>query len=160
MSEKNGEHPFGDLGQLILFVLFFVVWAADSFFLRKSTFLSTHIPLAIRFVASAIILGTSVYLVAQGHVVIDHRQLPKRLITTGIFAYVRHPLYLACVLFYLALAISTMSLVSLVLVAGIFIFYNFLASYEERLLEALFGEEYSTYKKRTGKWAPRVFRKT
>jgi len=73
--------------------------------------------------------------------------------------YVRHPLYLACILFYLAPAISTISLISLVLVAGIFIFYNFMAGYEERLLEALFGEEYSTYKKRTGKWAPAAHRK-
>ena len=31
----KGEHPYGDLGQLILLVLFIAVWALDSFFLYK-----------------------------------------------------------------------------------------------------------------------------
>ena len=40
MKEKNGEHPFGDAGQLILLGVFLVVWVGDSFFLRKTNFLS------------------------------------------------------------------------------------------------------------------------
>ena len=35
-----GEHTFGDMGQLILLVIFLVVWVADSFFLHYTTFLS------------------------------------------------------------------------------------------------------------------------
>ena len=31
MKGKNGEHPFGDAGQLILLVLFLILWIADSF---------------------------------------------------------------------------------------------------------------------------------
>jgi len=34
MKEKEGEHPFGDAGQLISLGVFLVVWVGDSFFLR------------------------------------------------------------------------------------------------------------------------------
>jgi protein-S-isoprenylcysteine O-methyltransferase Ste14 len=77
-------------------------------------------------------------------------------VTNGAFRYVRHPLYLAGILSYLGLAISTFSLASLALVLGIFIFYDYIAGYEERLLEAKFGNKYRTYKHGTGKWVPRI----
>jgi protein-S-isoprenylcysteine O-methyltransferase Ste14 len=77
-------------------------------------------------------------------------------VSTGAFRYVRHPLYLGCLLFYLGLAVSTASLISLVLWVMICIFYNYLASYEEKLLESKFGENYRTYKENTGKWLPKL----
>ena len=42
MKEKNGEHPRGDAGQLILFGLFLVIWILDSFILHRSTFLADN----------------------------------------------------------------------------------------------------------------------
>jgi protein-S-isoprenylcysteine O-methyltransferase Ste14 len=36
----------------------------------------------------------------------------------------------------------------------IFLFYNYIAGYEERLMETKFGEDYASYKKRTGRWVP------
>ena len=68
----------------------------------------------------------------------------------------RHPLYLASILTYLGLAVSMVSPFSLLLFAGIFVFHNYIASYEEKLLDARFGEEYRKYKRRTGKWVPRI----
>jgi protein-S-isoprenylcysteine O-methyltransferase Ste14 len=59
-------------------------------------------------------------------------------------------------MFYLGLTVSTASLFSLVLVVLIFVFYNFIASYEEKLLEDRFHEEYRNYKIKTGKWVPRI----
>jgi protein-S-isoprenylcysteine O-methyltransferase Ste14 len=154
MKEKNGEHPFGDTGQLILFGLFFLVWDGDSFFLHLSTFLSAYVPLYIRLIILGIAFITAVYLFRSGHVVVSHEHKPDHVVTSGAFRYVRHPLYLASILAFLGLAISTLSLLSLVLFVGIFIFYNYLASYEEKLLEEKFGEEYIKYKQRTGKWVP------
>jgi hypothetical protein len=72
------------------------------------------------------------------------------------FRYVRHPLYLGCILFYLGLALGMFSLFSLVLWVAICICYNYLASYEEKLLEARFGESYRSYREKTGKWLPRM----
>jgi protein-S-isoprenylcysteine O-methyltransferase Ste14 len=45
------------------------------------------------------------------------------------------------------------------LLLAIIIFYNYIASYEERLLEIKFAEEYNEYKKKTGKWLPSIGRR-
>jgi protein-S-isoprenylcysteine O-methyltransferase Ste14 len=158
MKKKNGEHPFGDAGQLILLGLFLIVWAVDSFFLRKSTFLSDYVPLYIRLVILGLALITATYLFMSGHTVVSHERRPAGLVSTGAFRYVRHPLYLASILFYVGLAVSTASLFSLALLVVIFVFYNYIVSYEEKLLEVRFGEGYRSYKKSTGKWVPRIGR--
>jgi len=156
MKKKSGEHPFGDIGQMILLGLFLVVWVVDSFFLGISTFLSDYVPIYIRLVIMCFVLVTAVYLVRSGHVAVDHEQHPTSIVSTGAFRYVRHPLYLGSILFYLGLSVSTASLFSLVLLVVIFIFYNYIASFEEKLLDDRFGEDYRKYKKRTGKWLPGI----
>ena len=159
MESNNGEHPWGDLGQLILLVIFLAVWVGDSFFLHRTTFLSHYVPLALRLLMAALALGAAFFLVKSGHVVISdgkHGRLPEALVTTGAFRYVRHPLYLGCLLTYFALAVATASLLSLALLAVIMPFYNFLATYEENLLEDLFHESYRTYTQKTGKWLPKL----
>jgi protein-S-isoprenylcysteine O-methyltransferase Ste14 len=156
MKEKNGEHSFGDAGQLMFLGFFLVVWLGDSFFLRKSTFLADSLPLHIRLVILVLALVTTALLFRSGHVVVSHEHRPTDVLSTGAFRYVRHPLYLGCILFYLGLAFSTVSLFSLVLLVLIFLFYNYIAGYEEILLVEKFGEGYNTYKKSTGKWVPRI----
>ncbi len=160
MKEKNGEHPFGDSGQLILLVLFLLIWVVDSFLLRISTFLSDYISLYIRLVILGLLLVTAAYLIRSSHVVVKHEQRPSGVVSTGAFRYVRHPLYLGSITFYLGLTVSTASLFSLVLVILIFFFYNYIAKYEEKLLENQFNEEYRDYKKRTGKWVPMIGRES
>jgi protein-S-isoprenylcysteine O-methyltransferase Ste14 len=156
MKEKNGEHPLGDVGQLILLALFLIVWIADSFFLRTSTFLSDHIPLYVRLLFLGLALAIGAYLSMSGHDKICREQRGTKVVSSGAFRYVRHPLYSACLLFYLGLAVSTASIFSLAFFMVIFVFYNYLASYEERLLDEKFGEEYRRYRKRTGKWVPGI----
>ena len=158
MKEENGEHPFGDTGQLILLVLFLVVWAGDSFFLRKSTLLSDYVPLYIRVVILAVAVVAAACLFKSGHVVVSHERRPTGVVSTGAFRYVRHPLYLGSILVYLGLAVSTASLFSLALLVVIFAFYNYIASYEEKLLETSLGEAYREYKRKTGKWVPRILK--
>jgi protein-S-isoprenylcysteine O-methyltransferase Ste14 len=156
LSRESGEHPLGDTGQLVLLAVFLALWVGDSFFLRKSTFLSDYVPLSVRLVILGLTLVTAMCLFKSGHAVVEHRERPEALVTTGAFRYVRHPLYLASILTYLGLTVSTTSIFSLVLLVVIFIFHDYIASYEETLLEAKFGEEYQAYKRRTGKWFPRV----
>jgi protein-S-isoprenylcysteine O-methyltransferase Ste14 len=159
MESKNGEHPYGDLGQLILLVIYLAVWVGDSFFLHYSTFLAQYLPLALRLLIMALALATAFFLVKSAHVVIshgNHGRLPQSLVITGAFRYVRHPLYLGCILVYFGLAVATASLISLALLSAMAFFYDFLATYEEHLLENLFGESYRTYQQKTGKWLPKI----
>jgi protein-S-isoprenylcysteine O-methyltransferase Ste14 len=156
LKEKKGEHPFGDNGQLILFVVFLLVWVVDSFFLHLSTFLLDYLPLYFRLGFLALLLIIAILLFRSAHFVTSEDQRPNRVVETGAFRYVRHPLYLASILVYLGLAVSTASFFSLAVLIGIFIFYNYISSYEEKLLEAKFGDKYIKYKQKTGKWVPRI----
>jgi len=154
MQERSGEHPRGDAGQLALLVIFLAVWAVDSFALRFSTVLALYAPLAVRLGAAALLLIGAVLLVRSGHAAVGHGREPAGVIRTGTFRFLRHPLYLGCILFSLALAVATASLLSLLVLAVIYRFYDFIAGYEERLLEKRFGEEYRAYRAVTGKWLP------
>ena len=155
MGEKNGEHPWGDIGQLIFFLCFMIVWVGDSFFLRVSTFASAYLPLSIRLLVTAFPMIIAVYLAKAGHGVVNHEHRPPGVVSTGAFRYVRHPLYLASLLFYFGLAVSTACLFSFGLLLVVFFFYDYVASYEEKLLEVRYGERYLHYKKKTGKWIPK-----
>ena len=157
MKSKNGEHPLGDTGQLVCLGLFLMIWVGDSFFLKRSTFLVHHVPLVVRLIVLSLALITAGYLSMSGHRVTRHGQRSNRVVSTGAFRYVRHPLYLASLLTYLGLTLSAMSIGSFVLLVGIFGFHNYIASYEEKWLETRFGEEYRTYKEKTGKWFPRIW---
>ena len=157
MKPENGEHPLGDMGQLLCVGLFLIIWIGDFFFLRKSTFLSHHVPLFFRLIILGLALIASVCLFKSGHAVVCHGQRFCIVVSTGAFGYVRHPLYLASLLTYLGLTLSTMSIGSFILLVGIFAFHNTIANYEEKWLEVKFGKEYGMYKEKTGKWFPRIW---
>lgn len=56
--------------------------------------------------------------------------------------------------------LSALSLLSLALLVPIFLFYNCIASHEERLLAAKLGQPSYSYEARTGKWLPFASRRT
>jgi len=154
VKARNGEHPWGDVGQVILFLCFMIVWVGDSFFLRVSTFASAYLPLSIRLLVMILSMAIVVFLAKSGHAVTSHEHRPRGVVSTGAFRYVRHPLYLASLLFYFGLAVSTACLFSFGLLLVMFFFYDYIASYEENVLEGKYGEDYLLHKKNTGKWIP------
>ena len=156
LKDKNGEHPFGDAGQLISLVIFLAVWASDSFFLHWSTFLARHIPLAIRLAILALTSLTAFLLFKSASSLIHFGEQQEHVYQSGAFRYVRHPVYFGTLLFYFGMSMATASLISLAVLAGIFFFYNSIARFEEKLLEDRFGEAYKIYKKRTGRWVPKI----
>lgn len=156
LKDNKGEHPYGDAGQLILLVIFLAVWISDSFFLHETTFLSNYIPSYIRMSITAVLVAMALLLFRSTHFMVSGKQRPNYVVANGAYKYIRHPMYLAAILGYLGTAISSFSLASLLLIFGIFVFYDYIAGYEEKLLEIKFGEKYKAYEQRTGKWLPRV----
>ena len=152
LPEKNGEHPYGDTGQLVLLGLFLLVWTADSFFLKFSTFLAAHIPLFIRLLFLAAALAVAGWLTKSGHIVLRHDK-PKGVIAKGAFKYTRHPLYFSALLFYIGLSILSVSLFACA-VTGIMIFpfYQYIARYEEELMLSKHGKKYRDYMKQVSRW--------
>ena len=154
--DRTGEHPRGDAGQLILLAIFMAVWLTDSFVLQISTFLATAVPLWVRGSLAGLLLIAAGTLVYKSHGVLHVAQGGKRLWTGGVFAHVRHPMYLGAWLAYFGFVLSTLSLASLAVLGVIIPFYDRIAAYEERFLESLFGREYAGYKARIPKWIPRL----
>jgi protein-S-isoprenylcysteine O-methyltransferase Ste14 len=148
---RPGEHPLGDRGQVVLFLLFMLVWVLDSFFFRFSVIITGYIPLYVRLVWTAVIAAAGLILINAGHKVLEKTDAPH-LLTTGAFAHVRHPLYLGSMLLFAAVWGSTLSLAALIILVVIFIFYNHIAAYEEKKLEEKFGEAYIPYKKNVPRW--------
>jgi protein-S-isoprenylcysteine O-methyltransferase Ste14 len=159
MKEKRGEHPFGDAGQLMFAALFLVVWVGDSFFLHWSTFFADSVPNPFRMALLGFALLITLILLLTGRVVISGKERPNYVVDRGPFRYVRHPVYLAALMAYVGTAISSLSLLSFALLIPIFVFYNYIAGYEEKLLEAKLGESYREYERKTGKWLPGVGRR-
>ena len=150
------EHPYGHLGQYIGVIVFLIVWSLDSFIFKASTGFTNFIPLTGRLVLAALCFLAAGYLALKSHRnIFEEVRDPPRVIDTGVFSIIRHPLYLSVLLIYLGLFFTTLSLFSLVIFIGIFLFYDFIARFEEQKLLEAFGEAYSAYMKTTPKWLPR-----
>jgi len=82
---------------------------------------------------------------------------PKRLVDSGIYRYIRHPIYFGSLLMGLGFELSIGSwLFFIVLVIGTPFIYK--CSYkEEQLLKKWFGQEYLDYKKITNWFFPGIF---
>lgn len=156
-EDLAGEHPFGDKGQIISLIVFLVVWIADSFIFKFSTFTAQYVSLYIRIPLAAVILFISGYLAQQGMRVVfgEERQEPA-VINEGVFNIVRHPVYLGCILFYLGLLILTLSICAAIIWGVVVIFYHYIVRYEETLLLTKFGDDYREYMKRIPMWLPRI----
>jgi protein-S-isoprenylcysteine O-methyltransferase Ste14 len=73
----------------------------------------------------------------------------KKLVTGGLYAWFRNPIYLFGMLAYLGLAIAWGTLPGIVMVALMFPFQMLRARKEQAVLENAFGDEYRRYKART-----------
>jgi protein-S-isoprenylcysteine O-methyltransferase Ste14 len=155
-----GEHTFGDMGQVILLLIFLTVWIADSFFLHYSTFLSNYVSLWVKIPMAAIILVIAGALAWEGMKIVfgETREKPA-VIREGVFNLVRHPIYLGAILGYLGMIILTLSLAATLVLIIIIIFYHFIARHEEKLLLENFGKDYEEYVREVPMWIPRLIRK-
>lgn len=159
-EDLTGEYFAGDAGQVILALLFAVIWVADSFFLEYTTFLNQYIPLVIRISFGVLFLALSGWLVKTGlSIVFGEKREKPGVIRKSVFNIVRHPIYLSEILLYLGLLILNISLAAaIVWIIGI-AFLHYISRYEESLLLARFGKEYEQYMKEVPMWIPRLRKK-
>jgi protein-S-isoprenylcysteine O-methyltransferase Ste14 len=156
----GSEHPLCDRIQLIMVVLFFVSLGLDSlthFIFRYSTVVFEAVSFPAFLIGMILFLCLGLYLISKAHKVVldeDHTQL--KLVDSGVYAVVRHPIYLGTLLFCLSFLFISFSLLSIGIWIAFFIFYDRMATYEERSLIQILGEEYIAYQKRVGKWFPRL----
>lgn len=113
----------------------------------------------------SLIVGVALILVGLALIVLARRELRRHnqpadpgrptsaLVTSGVFAISRNPLYLgvACLLVGVALAFHVLW-VLIMLVPSLILCQYVLIAPEERYLLAHFGEDYRAYMSRVGRW--------
>jgi protein-S-isoprenylcysteine O-methyltransferase Ste14 len=165
VSEKRhglgSEHPLCDKIQLIMMILFLVVWVIDSlsfFIFRYSTVLVDVISFPALLLPSFVSLGFGLCLIAKSHkAVFGEAHVQPKLLDSGVYSWVRHPMYLGILLFCLAFFFVSPSLLSIGILLIFFILYDKMATYEEKSLTQILGEEYLAYQKQVPKWFPKLF---
>jgi len=106
-----------------------------------------------------IIVGEAIRLAgvaAAGTVTRRRSRNVQRLVTYGIFAWARNPLYIGNFLIWMGFV--TISGVLWFLPIAVLLFaveYELIVRYEEGVLESIFGREYLDYKNETPRWIPR-----
>lgn len=118
-------------------------------------------PTAANWLAGAvlIVLGEWIRLAgvaAAGTVTRRRSRDVQRLVTYGIFRWTRNPLYVGN--FFIWMGFVVISGVMWFLPLAIVLFgveYTLIVSYEEGVLESIFGDEYLRYKQKTARWIPR-----
>jgi len=154
-----GEHPLGDMGQIVLLLAFLVVWAADSFLFRYSIFFTAHFPLYMRTLSGLTVLCASGWLARGGlKIVFGEKRERPCVIRKGVFGLVRHPIYLSAILFYLGLLLLSLSLAAALIWLAAIAFYYYISRHEEKLLLAAFGREYEEYMRQVPMLIPRLLR--
>lgn len=107
--------------------------------------------------AVALLVGSSRPL-GQNWSLIARTRSDHRLIISGPYAHVRHPIYLGMLLFLLGLAIAFGHWISLVLAIPTFLIGTRIRTkIEDRLLEEGFGNEFREYRRSTPALFPKLF---
>ena len=146
----------GLIGAIICWVLFGLLWLLDRAF-NHVEILSQPNP--IRIVGSAFIaVWICWHLWCMKN--INSWWKEDQLCTTGPYRFVRHPMYAGVgLLFSLGWALIFNSWIILSLPILSYFILSALVRREEKMMEAVFGEEYKRYAECTGRLLPRFFRK-
>lgn len=109
------------------------------------------------------LLGAAGYLrcvwefVARGHGTPAPWDAPRHFVASGLYRFVRNPMYVSVGMTLLGEALLYRAPIVLLMVAVLWpLFHGFVTRYEEPHLRQLFGAEYEDYLRRVPRWLPRV----
>ena len=155
-----GEYRWGDVGQLLLLVIFVIGMVSDLFILNISRSWQNVIPWYYRVIIFVPLFLISGYLVQNGlKKVFKEERKELKVISSGVFGIVRHPIYLGSILTFLSFTVLSLSIIALIIWFVIIVFYYYLCRYEEKLLIGKLGKKYRDYMKEIPMLIPRIRRK-
>lgn len=151
------EHPKTHIIHTISIISFSSIVFIDATF-SLTTIFTLFVPLPIRIILFAFFLILGIYIGKSSFNIIYTRRDPedKSLNKSGVYAYIRNPMFLMVHCIFLGVFFLTLSLLSLIPWAISFYFFNNIVQYEEKELEKIFGEEYLKYKKKVHRWILRL----
>lgn len=135
-----------------------IVWVTDSFILNLTTQLSKEIPIQFRLFVFAILALIAFRLVNGSHKLVlrDVENNKPKVVTEDVYALLRHPMYSAYIIVFIAFIQLTMSLISIVPLVVTVILLNVIAAYEEKELIKILGQDYIDYMKKVPRWIPNL----
>jgi protein-S-isoprenylcysteine O-methyltransferase Ste14 len=165
MKSKIAETLLASLGTLVFLLLiipFFLIWIPHRILLSPEHIYRFDIGVYRYLGLVPIVLGVIIYIFCSGSFVFVGKSTPifftstKNLIVSGLYRFVRNPLYIAGVLVLAGEAILFQSV-------GIFIYcwvmfgnFHVIVLIEETLLAEKFGARYEQYRKSVPRWIPRL----
>ncbi|EOS8553168.1 isoprenylcysteine carboxylmethyltransferase family protein [Vibrio vulnificus] len=140
----------------VFLILILFMYLASEFFISWSFSLSGRLWFAgVLFGLSGAIGMAGVLAFRQAQTTVNpvKPESASTVVSNGIFAYTRNPMYLALLLLLLAYAIWLENMLAFV-GCSLFVAYmnRFQIHPEERALEGLFGERYLFYKQKVRRW--------
>ena len=154
-----GEHPQGDRLQILLFVLFVIAVLADHFYLGWASRLRNLVPFGVWLPVSLVFIIFGGFLSLLGiHSIFSEYTEEPRMVTSGLFSYIRHPVYLGAILVYFGLLVFTLSSLAFLVFIAVILLYNWLARDEEARMLKVFGASYKEYMRQKPRWLPRLFK--
>ncbi|KAF5415634.1 MAG: hypothetical protein C5S38_03815 [Candidatus Methanophagaceae archaeon] len=159
-KDLAGEHSIGDIGQIILLILFIAGWLVDIYILHFSVFFTQTVSIYLRVLLSLPVFFLAFFFARSGlKTVFGEERNELAVIKTGVFSIVRHPIYLGAILLYLGFIIISLSIISFCIWLIIILFYYFISRYEEKLLIDKLGSQYEDYMNEVPMFIPRPFKK-
>ncbi len=141
------------------FLLFFARWPAThwlaDFFLPHMVLPPGAFLKALRVAGSVLFVGGALVFLGCAAQVYFHKLARRGPALGGLYAWIRHPQYVALAIAGLGLAILWPRFLTVVLWAAMIGLYDLLARDEERRMLAEFGDPYRAYMARTGRFLPR-----
>jgi protein-S-isoprenylcysteine O-methyltransferase Ste14 len=108
-----------------------------------------------------IVFGVAVVVVAFNHLGENLTPLPRprdagTLVTTGLYRFVRHPIYFGVIVMALGWVLCVQGLLTLLYAAALFVFFDIKSRREEQWLRERF-REYADYQQRVRKLVPFIY---
>ena len=115
----------------------------------------------ILLVGATIVSIFAVWLLARSHTDLGKYWSPvleiregHRLITTGVYTHIRHPIYTSIFLLLVSLFFLSFNLVTLVVLVSFSMLYHFRVDDEEKMMIREFGAQYQEYMRKTKRIIP------
>lgn len=159
-DDLAGEYKYGDMGQIILLILFIAVLLLDLIFLNLFGWIRHAIRWYISLPVSIPFFIAALYLFKESHrEIFDKQRETLSVVNTGIYSRLRHPMYSATIMFLFGIVILSLSIPALIVWLLFLFFYYHIARFEEKLLVEKLGSEYEKYMQSVPMFIPRLWKK-
>jgi len=82
---------------------------------------------------------------------------PERVVSSGLYAYTRNPMYLGHIIFLIGLTLTLQSWFAASITVAVAVWFHYRVLADERNLTATLGPAYVTYTKYVKRWIPGLF---